>query len=133
MNLVVDDDPTLRTFITLCLRQMGRASIESQSASEAIEALTCSGPFELLINSDLLTSMESQLLNRYHKDNACGTGIYLVGWFSCEQWDSSDYRKTVTPKKSAEEISQILGSQAKVLPKDGNQLHSYVLNAALRQ
>ena len=83
-------------------------------------------------NRDLLTSMENQLLNRYLKDNACRTGIYLVGWFWCEQWDSSDYRKTATPNKSVEEISQILESQAKDLSKDGNHLHSYVLNAALR-
>ncbi|HEU5101871.1 MAG TPA: hypothetical protein VFU22_22775 [Roseiflexaceae bacterium] len=32
-----------------------------------------------------LTAMETQLIQRYLKDNACRHGLYLVGWYYCRQ------------------------------------------------
>ena len=44
-------------------------------------------------NHDIHESMQGQLIDRYLKDNLCQHGLYLVGWFNCEQWDKKDYRR----------------------------------------
>jgi hypothetical protein len=41
-------------------------------------------------HSELVTAMETQLTGRYLEDNPLRHGLYLVGWFSCDQWDGRD-------------------------------------------
>jgi hypothetical protein len=38
-------------------------------------------------NLDHDHAMKTQLVDRYLRDNRCQHGLYLVGWFNCEQWD----------------------------------------------
>ena len=63
-------------------------------------------------NEKLNTSMKEQLVNRYLKDNTCQHGIYLVGWFDCEQWDKSDSNKAKAPKITIEKAREKFEKQA---------------------
>lgn len=83
-------------------------------------------------NSGLKTAMETQLVNRYLQDNTCQYGLYLIGWFNCDQWDSSDYRKNKAPKMSAVEAQNKFNQQAEDLSLSGVMVKAFVLNTALR-
>ncbi|MBS3030708.1 MAG: hypothetical protein HCA25_00280 (plasmid) [Dolichospermum sp. DET50] len=83
-------------------------------------------------NDELDIAMEEQLVNRYLKDNTCQHGMYLVGWFNCEQWDKSDYRKGKSPKISIYEAREKFEKQAEQLSQLGVKVKSFVLNTALR-
>ncbi|MEH1907262.1 NACHT domain-containing protein [Nostoc sp.] len=81
---------------------------------------------------DLNNAMETQLRERYLRDNRCQHGLYLIGWFNCEQWDESDMRKQNAPKISLEEAREKFNFQAAQLSQQGVQIKAYILNAALR-
>jgi hypothetical protein len=76
--------------------------------------------------------MSTQLAGRYLKDNNCQHGLYLVGWFLCEQWDGSDRRKKQTPKTDIAEIQKELDQQAETLSAGEMHVRALVLNTALR-
>jgi len=52
-------------------------------------------------NRGLKTDMKDQLKDRYLRENQCQHGVYLVGWFLCDRWSASDYRRGDTPKYGA--------------------------------
>ncbi len=83
-------------------------------------------------NKDVMNAMETQLRDRYLKDNRCPFGLYLVGWFMCPQWDQTDYRKRDTPKLILGEARKEFENQAVVLSSAEFHLKAYVLNTALR-
>jgi len=82
-------------------------------------------------NAELMTAMETQLANRYLKDNPCPFGIYLVGWFICDQWDRKDYRRGGTPKLTIGEAQAHFDKQAADLTNNSREIRAFVLNAAL--
>jgi len=86
-------------------------------------------------NPGLNANMEGQLVGRYLTNHQCPNGIYLVGWFNCDRWDSGDGRKADAPKCSLEEARQRFQKQAAGLLQSsripGLALRSIVLNAAL--
>jgi hypothetical protein len=83
-------------------------------------------------NDELDSAMEIQLVNRYLKDNTCQHGLYLIGWFNCEQWDKSDSRKVKSPKLSIEEAREKFDKQGEQLSQLGVKVKAFVLNTALR-
>ena len=85
-------------------------------------------------NKDLKTAMEDQLHDRYLNANQCNYGLYLVGWFMCDQWDDSDYKKSDTQKLkwSIENAQEELAKQAMELSREGKVIRSAVINTALR-
>lgn len=95
-------------------------SPEGYSISVIIESKGC-------WNNELLTSMESQLFERYLKlsDGACG--IYLVGWFHCDRWmDRGNFAFTGTK----EALVDILNAQAQSLSSDKCNLSAFVLDVS---
>lgn len=82
-------------------------------------------------NKKLKKDMEDQLKNRYMKDNACNHGLYLVGWFNCEQWDDGDYRKKDSPKIGIGQARDLFKDQASAL-SNGEEIDSFVMNCAVR-
>jgi hypothetical protein len=82
-------------------------------------------------HSDLEQAMETQLLDRYLKDNRCQDGLYLVGWFNCGLWDDSDYRKKQAPKLTPEQAQTKFTAQALDLSKRGKLIKALVVNTAL--
>lgn len=83
-------------------------------------------------NGQLLTAMETQLAQRYLKDNQCCHGIYLVGWFGCPQCSYKNCRTKICQKKSIAELRTELENQAATLSNDGLKIRSVVVNASLR-
>jgi len=83
-------------------------------------------------NQYLKSAMRSQLVDRYLKENSCDHGIYLVGWYACEQWDKDDRRKTITPNWSLQEARQFFDDQAQEFSSDVLTIHAVILNTALR-
>ncbi|GAG38862.1 unnamed protein product, partial [marine sediment metagenome] len=83
-------------------------------------------------HQELDNAMETQLLNRYLKDNQCQYGLYLVGWFNCDQWSDGDHRKRRAPKLSICEAQIQFDAQASALSQQGTLLKALVVNIALR-
>lgn len=67
-------------------------------------------------NRKLMTAMKEQLLDRYLAESGCRYGLYVVGWFLCEAWDSGDYRKGDTPRLPLHQVREHLQEQAADLP-----------------
>ena len=83
-------------------------------------------------NRGLKDSMREQLVERYLKDNECRHGLYVVGWYVCDQWDTKDYRRRDTPSWTLDQARRFFDDQAASLSVDGLRIKSFVLNAALR-
>ena len=83
-------------------------------------------------HKELKTAMQTQLAERYLRDNQCNYGLYLVGWFSCDQWDEEDWRKSQTPKMTLEQARKKFACQARELSQNGKTIESFVMNTALR-
>ncbi len=83
-------------------------------------------------NPDLKRAMKTQLVDRYLRENSCQHGLYLVGWYCCNQWHDSDHRKRETPFSSIEAASQYLADQAKTLSTEGTHIEALVIDASIR-
>ena len=83
-------------------------------------------------NPELMTAMQTQLVDRYLRDNHCQHGLYLVGWFNCDAWDSQDYRKRRAPRISIEEAQRLFDEQAVTLSQQVT-VKSLILNVAIRE
>lgn len=83
-------------------------------------------------NPELHQAMERQLLNCYLKDTHCQHGLYLVGWFNCEQWDDGDYRKKQATKLCKDDAQEQLSVQATTLSRQGKRIKTLLIDAALR-
>jgi hypothetical protein len=83
-------------------------------------------------NPEVNTAMETQLVNRYLRENRWQYGIYVVGWYHCTQWDDADPRNRSLIGRTPAEAQQLFDSQARRHSKDGMQVRAVVLNAALR-
>jgi hypothetical protein len=82
-------------------------------------------------NRELFENMETQLRDRYLRNNRCQSGIYLVGWFSSPKWKEDDPKKKQCSRVSVEEARQRLSQQALRLSKEGFDIRSYVLDVPL--
>jgi hypothetical protein len=83
-------------------------------------------------HKDLNSAMEEQLVQRYLQDNSSKYGLYLVGWFNCNQWDDKDSRKKQAPKISIDQAREQFDRQAEQLSSPPNVVRACVLNTALR-
>ncbi len=82
-------------------------------------------------NQDLNKAMETQLLDRYLKDNRCRHGIYLLGWFYCDQWDNEDGRSRRS-WLSVAEAREKFEAEASELSDEDTRIRAFVMNTALR-
>ncbi len=83
-------------------------------------------------NRELETAMQTQLVDRYMKDNACRHGLYVVGWFNCDSWDTKDKRKNQAPELTIDAARAKFAAQAASLTGGGTRIASYVIDTALR-
>ena len=79
------------------------------------------------------TAMKSQLVDRYHADNDCRHGIYLVGWYHGARWNkkSNSYKESGTIPYA--KVDALLRKQAEDLTMTGSAIliRSFVLNCHL--
>jgi hypothetical protein len=81
-------------------------------------------------HSQVMEAMESQLLDRYLKSNECQHGLYLVGWFVCDEWDSTHKSKKQVPNLSLDEFIEMLNVQAaRLSSQEDKQISAFVLDA----
>lgn len=78
-------------------------------------------------NKDLMTSMESQLVDDYLPAAHASTGIYLVGWFDPAKWDPSDPRRKSAEAQSPDTLRAALEAQAQTLSLNDRQVEATVL------
>jgi hypothetical protein len=83
-------------------------------------------------NPELDSAMESQLIGKYLRDNNCRHGLYLVGWFTSDLWDSKDHRSRQVPSESISEARKRFDHQAAALSdSDDITVRAFVLDAKL--
>jgi hypothetical protein len=82
-------------------------------------------------NKELQHAMQTQLVERYLKENHCQHGLYLVGWFLCDRWDESDYKKADTPKLNMDEMQKQLDAQAVELTQQNRRVKALVIDTSL--
>ncbi len=83
-------------------------------------------------NDELDTAMETQLVERYLKDNLYHDGIYLVGWYDCPQWDKDDDKRSKSQKHIRSDLERELKNQALQLSVNGVKVREFVLDVSLR-
>ncbi len=83
-------------------------------------------------NRELMSAMQTQLVDRYLRDNHCQHGLHLIGWFTCAAWDSHDDRKRHAPRISMEEAQRVLDEQAASLSPQVT-IKAMILNATIRE
>lgn len=94
------------------------------------------GPVSVIVevkgnwNAGLMEDLERQLRDRYLQNNPCGTGLYLVAYFSAKTWSKDDPRRGKAAAVTAEELRRSLETQAASL-SGALHLKSYVLDATL--
>jgi hypothetical protein len=76
--------------------------------------------------------MKTQLVDRYLAESQCAYGLYLIGWFNCNQWDREDSRRNAAPWVEASEMQEKYAAQAVTLSQHGRLIKAFVLDAALR-
>lgn len=82
-------------------------------------------------HNEVDSAMETQLVGRYLDGNDCTHGIYLVGWYHCDQWDKKDGRYKSSRKETFAEYKARFQAQADSLPKSPN-VTPVVLDCSLR-
>jgi hypothetical protein len=83
-------------------------------------------------HKDLQTALNTQLAERYLKDNRSRYGIFLVVWFLCDKWEP-DNRKPDVPNWTVDQARKIFAKQAKEVSRSTRTcIQAAVLNAALR-
>lgn len=117
--------PGERTDIIVDAVVVDRGSAPTDVFSVVVEVKGCWHP-------ELLTAMQTQLAERYLRDNQCRFGLYLVGWFNCKQWDDRDYRLKESGKLNRSDLAGYLTKQAQELSKQGVVVRAKVIKASLR-
>jgi hypothetical protein len=90
------------------LVQAFRSSREGEPADIVSVVIEVKGSW----NDEVATALEGQLVEDYLVTMGSSYGIYLVGWFPREQWDSSDSRWAHAVRQSPSDLAAALGSQA---------------------
>lgn len=84
-------------------------------------------------NKELKTAAQTQLAERYLRDNDRATsGLYLVGWFNCQQWDKRDTRRSVAFKNEFHTLQDELETQSKELSSELLDVRIFILDISLR-
>lgn len=77
-------------------------------------------------------AMATQLVGRYLSETQCRDGIYLVGWFQCDEWGDDDWRKAACRGATVSELAAELQVQAAALTTSDVHVASLVLDLSWR-
>jgi DNA-binding transcriptional regulator/RsmH inhibitor MraZ len=83
-------------------------------------------------NQELDEAMRSQLAERYLLRAGHRQGIYVVGWFAAENWDTDDWRRARCSRRALQESRDFFGEQAQqVSAQCGVEIDAIVLDCSL--
>ncbi|MDX9732576.1 MAG: hypothetical protein RBU36_00490 [Thermoanaerobaculia bacterium] len=107
---------------------VGDAAVSgSKTVSLVIEAKGC-------WHQELLSAMETQLVNGYMKTARQAHGLYAVFWFDPTCWEAQDRtRRMKTGAMTFAELREVLASQASDLARSGAQVRSFVFDGSVRR
>jgi hypothetical protein len=86
-------------------------------------------------NTEVRTAIETQLRDRYLKDNDCQHGLFVIGYYLCGVWDPDDYKLKIASKLMGSDVadSQLLFSKlASRASVDGVRIEAVVVNCSMR-
>lgn len=108
-------------------------TFKRDSSGTQYEALSLIIETKCCWHNEFLVAMETQLKERYLKNNDCKYGLYLGGWYLCDSWDTKDNKCNQTKRlnKTLEEIKEYFNNQATSLSCDGNFIKSIVLDCRI--
>lgn len=107
-------------------------AVLKQPNGDAYDSITAIIEVKGCWHNEVKTAIKTQLVERYLADNPYPYGLYLIGWFNCQQWDSADSRKSKAPKMSLDKARAYFNSQAEELTSSRCKVRAYVLDTALR-
>ncbi len=81
-------------------------------------------------HDEVLSAMETQLAGRYLVDYQANRGVYLVGWFQCDRWDSRRPERSRPAGHTLTSLRQFLTDQAQELSDERRRMEAVVLDAA---
>ena len=85
-------------------------------------------------NEELLTAMQTQLVDRYMRDTASTRGIYIVAWHDLSSWtDTTDNRRTKLASVDRAAIEAALATQAAEVAQQGAQVQVVHLDVSYRR
>jgi hypothetical protein len=85
-------------------------------------------------NDELLTAMRDQLADRYMRDTAATSGIYIVAWPDLDSWtDTPDNRRAAFASLDRSAVEAELASQAFGLAQQGPRVRVVHLDIAYRR
>jgi hypothetical protein len=82
-------------------------------------------------NPDQKTAMRDQLVNRYLAQNDCTHGIFLLGWFVCDEWSRNDRRRRQMKFATRCQAEEYFKAQVDRLSAGTVRLRSIVLDATI--
>jgi hypothetical protein len=80
----------------------------------------------------LVSAMKTQLVERYLAETRTSHGLYVAGWYNCNQWDPNDWRNKRAPRYDKDEAQLRLDAQAAELSRCGKVVRAVVLDTSLR-
>ncbi len=128
-NIIVNREPLINVEDKTDIKIEVPCVNESNPLTVIIECKGC-------WNKDLQTAMENQLLGQYLNEYACTSGIYLIGWYCCEDWDEDcpKHRKKMGKHKHDDDLEQTIKhfeAEAKNLSKPPYTIKSFVLDVSI--
>ena len=80
-------------------------------------------------NAELLSAMETQLLDDYMAPEGLRDAVYLTAWFDVAVWDdTTDRRRSVAQGRDRAEVATALTAQAQALSRRGFRIQSVILD-----
>jgi hypothetical protein len=84
-------------------------------------------------NDELFTAMRTQLADQYLREFHSKSGIYLVGYFNCKQWDETDSRRLQAARRNFDDTKARLLQEAHQIQNELNiHIEPVLLDVSLR-
>jgi hypothetical protein len=83
-------------------------------------------------NRNREADLTGQLRDRYLQESGCRHGLYVVGWFACDQWEEIDRAARRAPREPVAEARRLFDDLARQASLGGTVIEAFVLNAARR-
>jgi predicted NACHT family NTPase len=108
-------------------------AISKNAHGEVYDTITAVIEVKGCWHPELDHAMKSQLADRYLADNHYRHGLYLIGWFNCDDWDPDDSRRGDAPQLTLEEADAKYSAQAAELSDEQTvSIRVFVMDTALR-
>ncbi|MCI0560340.1 MAG: HEAT repeat domain-containing protein, partial [Nitrososphaera sp.] len=103
-------------------------AIRHSNSGQILDVITVIVEVKGCWNHEIQTAPKSQLVDNYMKTSGAEEGIYVVGWFSQDRWDSTDYRRGNVPLWNLDEAQRNLDQITSDASETGRTARAFVLD-----